>query len=107
MAVAESKVKLLDLDAIYKPVGRFKIRGEKYDVYPMSVKGMINLSVLTDLEEGADDQAQADSLVKAIDVMMEIFPDCPRDTLDSLTLDQLNALVDFANTLGEDEVEKN
>jgi hypothetical protein len=97
MAVAESKVKLLDLDAIYKPVGRFKIRGEKYDVYPMSVKGMINLSVLTDLEEGAD----------AIDVMMEIFPDCPRDTLDSLTLDQLNALVDFANTLGEDEVEKN
>lgn len=103
----KGRIKLLDLDSINRPVGRFQIKGVKYDVYPMSVKGMINLSVLTELAEGATDEVQADALGKAMDVMMEIFPGCPRDVLDSLTMPQLNALIEFANTLGEEEVEKN
>lgn len=101
------KVKLLDLDAIHKPLGTFKIKGVKYDVFPMSIKGMVNLTVLTQLDEDATDEQQAESLWKAIDVMQEIFPTCPREVLDSLTLPQLNALIEFANSLGEEELEKN
>lgn len=102
-------VKYLDLDAIHKPNGKVKIAGSEYDVYPISVKALINLSLLGD--DGAVDeenvQEGVENIGKALDVISEIFPDCPREILDTLTLEQINALIEFCNKVGADTVEKN
>lgn len=101
-------VKYLDLDAVNIPKGRVKIKGDEYDVYSMSLQSMINLAVLQkEAEEKGDDNDDAETLTHTIEIMQEIFPTCPRETLNSLTMEQLQALIDFSNSMNDEEVEKN
>jgi len=100
-------IKYLDLDAIHKPEGRVKIGNVEYDVYPMKIKTLINLSVLKTIDEAKDEESQTEAIRSALDVISEIFPACPRESLDDLSMNQLGTLVEFANNLGEETAEKN
>jgi len=98
-------MKYLDLDAIHRPEGRIRIGEVDYDVYPISVKALVNLAVLTEATENTEDGTY--QISKAIDVIEEIFPACPRTTLESLSMKQINLLIEFCGSLGEEAVEKN
>jgi hypothetical protein len=103
-------IKFLDLDSVHKPNGRIKISGEEYDVYPMTVKNLINLTTLQNERDSLDeddDAAGMDNMVRSLDVLATIFPDCPREVLDNLSMEQIQALVAWSSTLGEEDVEKN
>jgi hypothetical protein len=102
------KLKYLDLDAIHRPTGRIKILDKEYDVYPISVKALINLAMLNTVdEENMSDAEAAENVEKAMNVLGEIFPACPRGELDKLSMPQINALIEFCNSLGDEAVEKN
>jgi hypothetical protein len=100
------RLQFLDLDAVHKPLGRFKLGGEEYNVFPLSLRAVINLSQLPDAFDEADGDGLA-HLQSALDVLYELVPDCPREVFDRLTIPQINALMAWANGLGEETVEKN
>lgn len=98
-------IKFLDLDAVNKPIGRFKINGAEYDVYPLKIKGLINLSAMPNLPDTTTDSGAY--IGRALEILKELVPTCPQDDLENLNIDQVNAMVEFVNSLGTETVEKN
>jgi len=101
------KIKYLNLDSLHRPTGKVLIAGNEYEVYPVSVRALINLAVLTAPSEEMTDDEAAGNIEKALDVICEIFPACPREVLNGLSMPQINALIEFCNDQGEEAVEKN
>jgi len=98
-------IKFLDLDAVNKPIGRFKIHGQEYDIYPLKIKGLINLSAMSEVP--ADKQQSGAYIGRALEILKELVPECPQAELEDLNVDQVNAMVEFVNGLGVETVEKN
>lgn len=97
--------KFIDLDAINKPIGEAIINGKKYPVHQMPVKNLVNLIHLADMPQ--DQREPAKYLEESAAILHELIPSCPKDVFLGLTMDQMNALLAWTRSLGEEEVEKN
>ena len=98
-------VKFLDLDTIHRPVGRLRLSGTDYDVYPMSVKSVINIIAL---DEQYKSEVPGHAYIGAMmTVLEELVPHCPKAEIEKLTLFQLQELVTWARDLTDGTMEKN
>lgn len=92
-------MKLLNLNAIAPAERAVSINGVDYPIVQQSLASVIravqrekNREKETDLEK---------ILTNMVNDVAELIPSCPRETLMALNMDQLNALIAFAN--GRDE----
>ena len=93
--------KYLDLDPIRQPIGEFKLGGKKYKVWPLKIRQLINMQAAPTTGIPAQD------MVALVDTLHETVPDCPRELLENLDMNQLNVLTAWVNTNGQDNAEKN
>ena len=93
--------KYLDLDHVRQPIGEFRLSGKKYKVWPLKIRQLINMQATpTTGIPGSD-------LVALVDTLADTIPDCPRELLETLDMNQLNALTAWVNSNGQDNAEKN
>jgi hypothetical protein len=93
--------KYLDLDAVDVPIGRIKINGTEYTIEQPSVKALINIISLENKDdvttEDLDDMLQIIHQMSGIEV----------ETLQTMSMSKLQALMAFLNTIGDEAAEKN
>jgi hypothetical protein len=95
----------LDLDPINQPTGRVKIGGREYDVWPIKVGTVINLSAPGPDADGNGHFGQR--LEQSLAILQQLIPDVPADELRALTIQQLNTLMTWAQETAYRTVEKN
>ncbi len=92
---------LLNLDDIVQATQAVSIKGVDYPVNKRTVGQMIvALKAVRELEENnekSDMDKMEDMFNSMLSAAQEILPKCPVAVLRTLTMEQLNALVDFAN----------
>ena len=93
--------KYLDLDTIRQPIGEFKLGGKKYKVWPLKIRQLINMQATPTTGIPAND------IVALVDTLQDTIPDCPRELLEALDMNQLNALTAWVNSGGQADAEKN
>lgn len=99
--------KFLDLDKVKKPLGAFTLNGETYEVLPIKIKNVINLTMLEDAILKDDEGSLTQQMDTAMDLLTELIPGCPRETLESMSVDQFNALMEWVQSFGDQAIEKN
>lgn len=97
-------VKFLDLDAINVPIGTVKIAEKTYEIYPLTVKNIVNLS---EVEGTLDETSVGDQVRMSIDILCEVVQGISRDEVEKLSITQLNELMNWLQSLGEEVAEKN
>ena len=96
-----SNTRYLDLDTIRQPIGEFKLAGKKYKVWPLKIRQLINMQATpTTGIPGSD-------IAALVDTLQDTIPDCPRELLEALDMNQLNALTAWVNSNGQVDAEKN
>lgn len=93
--------KLLNLDEIAPSNKEIAFGGKKYQVKPMSFGGFVKLQKLSKAEASVEEQ-----LDTYIEVIMSVIPAIERAELESMTFNQIIALVEFVSDAEEEELEK-
>ncbi|WP_151708803.1 hypothetical protein [Acinetobacter brisouii] len=99
-------MKILNLDQLAAKTNRkVKIGGKDYNVVPMSVGAFVKTTKEAEelVQSGNIDTLKEIEMV--IDVISECVPDAPRQTLESLNLEQLHAISSFVRGDDIDGVE--
>ncbi len=91
--------RFLDLDPVRQPVGTFRLEGVDYVVWPLRIKQIINLSAQS------DDQQR--NLATMVSELQETIPDCPREVLERMDINQLTTLSQWIQEGGSADAEKN
>jgi len=94
-------MRMLNLDAVRKPLGEFTLGGVVYTVWPMRVGQLLNLAAIptTDIE--------GNSLAAVLEMIHGSVPDCSIEALRQLDLVQLNALSSWIQGTADEDAEKN
>jgi hypothetical protein len=100
-------VQFLDLDPIGVPAGRVRIQGQEYEVWPIQVGTVINLTVETTAGSTNGHTTFGDQLNQSVAILQQLIPTCPVSVLHTLTLEQLNTLMEWAREVAYSTVEKN
>lgn len=85
---------VLDLDALLPEPKKIKINGKLIDCYPPKVKHLISMQRVFARIQNAQDTDEAEKLIE--DVLAPIIPAIREDDTIDFTLDQLKALLQFA-----------
>lgn len=94
-------MKLLNIDELVTPERAITIKGEQFIVKDKTVGQMLSALQAQQLIDDANSSPEA-LFEKMVDTVKQVIPDCPRETLLGLQMDQLNAILNFANTPIED-----
>jgi hypothetical protein len=91
---ANSNIKLLDLDDIVAPEVVVKLKGKEHRLAPLTVKLFIENTKL--IQAMGTTGSIDDEIGIARAMLRGVFPTLSVEDFDELSLDQMNALIDFA-----------
>ena len=109
---------MLNLDEVAAKTERvLSIRGEQYEMQPMSVSDFIDYTSKVQAQEvkgkkkgkAEPDKSIIEIMESLIEMITKSFPTLPEEIVRTLTLEQLNAIIEFArgdSDLKEGEEEK-
>jgi len=98
--------KFLDLDTVRKPVGAFQLNGNSYEIWPLRIEQIINITALEAEDNSTLPQDQ--QFQRLVDGLREAIPTCPREELLTMDMMQFNALAAWIQTVQrEGQAEKN
>lgn len=92
-------MKLLNLDEL-SPVGRgVTIKGITYDVADQSVAGMIMAIQIAERTQTSSGSAEDTGAMfrDMMELVSQILVDCPKEVVASMSMKQMNALLEFAS----------
>ncbi len=94
--------KLLNLDAL--PTNKdsiglsIKLKGETYEMRPLSVRRFIETVKVLD---GLDKKPVEEGAGIMLGMIADTFPTMPKEVLDDLSFDQMTAILEFVNSVGQ------
>lgn len=100
-------MKFLNLDDIVPVKRTIGLKGKEYEVAERSIGQMASAIRLSEAyeasteENGGDPQLLINSMLEAA---KQILPDCPEKILQTISIEQLNALIEFANANDQEVV---
>ena len=99
-------MKLLNLDGIVEAKRTVTISGSDYVLNQRSVGQMISaIQAVKSLEE-SESLSEMDQMGVMFESMLDaakgILPECPEEVLRALSMNKLNALIEFANEVNQD-----
>lgn len=93
--------KFIDLDTVRQPIGAFQLAGKTYDVWPLRIEQIINLTAIE--AQNTADMPQDEQFKRLVQGLKEAIPDCPEETLLAMDMNQFNALSTWIRDLGTPE----
>lgn len=97
--------RFLDLDPVRQPVGEVRIDGQTYQVWPITLGTVINLSAPGPADDNGTSFGQ--QMEQSMGVLRELIPDLAEATLRGLPLEAFNRLLAWARETAFGAVEKN
>ena len=101
-------MELLNLDEIVVVSRQVTLKGEKYNLATRSVGQMISSLQNAKQYEQMDadsEESIAKFFASMVDTAQQILPDCPKEVLETMDMNQLNRLIEFANASDQDVVD--
>lgn len=95
-------MELLNLDELVKPTRKVVIRGKEYTIGEQTVGQMIEAITVSKEIDKKDPGVIFEAMVRTA---TSILPDCPKEVLNSLSVRQLSALIEFASASDKQLVE--
>lgn len=99
--------KVLDLDAITPPQRLVRVKGKDYELVTLSVKQFIELTrkseALQKRVKAKDDVSLTEIFEMQVDAVALAIPSMPRDVLETLSYDQIDAVLSHARETAEKE----